>query len=74
MSSFNEMFRKYTVKYNDKVKRFCEPLDRAYGINFFIHYTVTHQGLSNGLCNRADWMEYFMGEQIFLDCPYMRHP
>lgn len=74
MSSFNELFYKYTLHYHDQIKKFCEPLQRAYGINHFIHYKVTDKGLSNGFSNHANWMEYFIGEQIYLHCPYMRHP
>lgn len=74
MTSFNELFYKYTLHYNDRIKKFCEPLQRAYGINHFIHYKVTDSGLSNGFSNHANWMEYFIGEQIYLHCPYMRHP
>lgn len=74
MNDFELMVNKYTVKYNNKIKRFCKPLLQHFNINYFWYYQIKDNGQYHCFGSHAPWMEHYYAEKLYLRNPYLRHP
>lgn len=68
------MINKYTLQFNHKVNKFCNPILNNFGVNHFWCYKVTNDGHYTCLGSNLPWMEYYFGEKLYLPNPYLRNP
>lgn len=74
MSSFREILRKVSCRFNDEIQKACNPLFEALNLNQFLYYKIKSNGSFTFLGNYADWYEYFESEQFHINYPYFRDP
>ena len=55
-----------TVKYNDKIKKWCSLLFDAFNLNHFWHTKVDKKGHFSYLGSHTPWCDYFAAEKLYL--------
>lgn len=74
MVTINEMVQNLSVKYSNKTKKICEPIERYFGIN---HFSVT-KVMSNGQCfslgSHVGLQEFYYLEKKFIWNPFHIDP
>ncbi len=73
MSDLNSLIRRYTIRYDQKLKKICTPL-KAVGMTTFAYYTIRADGSFIIMSNYPKQLEFFYGEKLYESCPYLRHP
>lgn len=63
-----------TLRFNNKLKRFCKPLEEHFFVNHFWWYAISHEGHYSCLGTNAEWTEYYFSEKFYLNNPYLRSP
>lgn len=74
MLSWEDIIQKYIVKYSNLIGKVTKPLQHHFGIGYFTYHRIDYAGNYTVLVNRPDWAEHYVGKQIFLNDPYLRHP
>lgn len=74
MDNFQRMVAIYSEKQEAKLKKFCQPLQDSFGINYFWYYKITNDGRYICFGSHVAWMEYYYSEKLYLLNPYLRHP
>ncbi|MBX7066767.1 MAG: helix-turn-helix transcriptional regulator [Parachlamydiales bacterium] len=73
MSPFQDMTRAVTVRYNDKVKKFCSPLFDYFNLNQFYYVKITNDGCLYSVDSHPMFAEYWAAEYCDKYSLY-RHP
>ncbi len=75
MTFFDEMLKRTSFLYLDKIKKYSAPLSTYFSINHFSYVKITNSGHISVLSNRLDWTEYYFGEKFYIVQPHFRrHP
>lgn len=74
MLNWKDFFQYYIVKNSNRIKKTTRPLRDHFGINSFFYHRIDHMGKFAFLCDRPDWLEYCISEQLFTNDPWFRHP
>ncbi len=75
MNAFATLLQSVTSSSSyDKMLKFVRPLKDYFGINHFWYYRITYSGHYSYLGTHAAWDEYCFTENLFSQCPYLRHP
>lgn len=73
MSLYQDMTRAVTVRYNDKVKKFCSPLFDYFNLNQFYYVKITNDGCLYSVDSHPMFAEYWAAEYCDKYALY-RHP
>lgn len=73
MSSYVEMIRAVSGKYNDKVKRLTSELFSHFNLNSFWYNKISDRGTIAALASHMHWTEYFGWEKMYAKYPFLRH-
>lgn len=74
MNELDELIRKFTIRYDQLIKKLCSPLKTHLGIASFTHYTIEADGRFCILSNYSEQLEFFFHEKLYLNQPYLNHP
>lgn len=74
MCSYLDLVRLTTARFHDQLKSVCAPLFEAFGLNHFWYYKISENGGFYFLDSNISWCEYYGGEKLYLQHPYLRHP
>jgi DNA-binding CsgD family transcriptional regulator len=75
MNPFHEMLRKVTSSpCHDKVRRFVDPLEQAFGINHFWYYKISHSGNYTYFGTHAKWSEFCFDKAMLKHFSCLRDP
>lgn len=74
VSSLNELIRRYTINCDRRIKRICSPLQTLAGITTFSYFSIDHDGRFVIMSNYPEQLDFFYGNKLYLDCPYLTHP
>ncbi len=74
MSSYEEITRAVSCKFNDQIKKACEPIFEYFNLNYFCYFRLTRSGQFSYFSNNISWNEYFGDKKFHLLNPYHRHP
>jgi DNA-binding CsgD family transcriptional regulator len=72
--NFTDLIRRYTIRYEKKIKRICAPLKECLYIPTFAYYTVESDGRFAIFSNNPGQLDFFYSEKLYLSCPYLTHP
>lgn len=73
-SNLNDLINRYTIRYSDKLKKICEPLDTYLRMPKFAYYSIENDGRFGVVCNYPEGHEDFFGQKLYMNCPYLTHP
>lgn len=73
MSDFYEMIR-HTRDYNDRLKKFCDPLFRNFGFNCLFYHYISKDGYGTSFSTHIQSFEYYFYQHLYRFNPYARHP
>jgi DNA-binding CsgD family transcriptional regulator len=74
MLSWEEIVQNYIIRYSDKIRKATLSLHAHFGIDYFTYHRIDNHGKYTVLVDRPEWAEHYVGEQIYLNDPYLRHP
>lgn len=74
MLGWEEIVQNHIIKHSDQIKKLTRPLRDHFGIGYFTYHRIDLEGKYTVLLDRPDWAEHYVGEKIFLNDPYLRHP
>lgn len=74
MLGWKEIVQDYIVKHSNRIKETTRPLLDHFGIGYFTYHRIDNQGNYTVLVDRPEWAEHYVGEKIYLNDPYLRHP
>lgn len=72
--ALEDFVARYFERNHYAIKKICEPLQLAFGINSFTYNSISHDGKIFGLNNRPDWSLYHAAHDLFLTDPFWHHP
>lgn len=71
---FNDMFRRYSFNYNNKLLKLLQPWQDNLAITHFCTYQLTTSGHYNFFGSHLPFTEYFYSEKLYQNCPFLLHP
>ncbi len=74
MSSYADIVKGVTVRYSDKIEKYCDGLFKLFNLNHFWYYKLTNDGYIRYIGTQPEWGEVFAGEKLYLIYPNHRHP
>ncbi len=74
MSSFKDLTRSVSYKYNDKINKYCSSLFNYFNLFQFFYYEIKNDGRFSTFHSSQSWSEYYDANQFYLIDPYYRHP
>ena len=74
MLSWQEIVDNYIVKYSNQIRKTTQSLRDCFGITYFTYHRIDTNGNYTVLVDRPDWAERYVGDKIYLNDPYLRHP
>ncbi len=74
MTTFNELLKRTSIQFYEKIKKSCTPLYDYFSISHFSYVKITSSGHFTCLTSRPDWIEHYFGENFQLIQPHFRHP
>jgi len=74
MTSYSDLTRAVTCKFNDQIKRSCRPLFEYFNLNYFCFVSINCSGGYSYFANNIDWSEYYGSNEFHLSNPFQRHP
>lgn len=74
MFTWEDIIQKYICAYSNKIKKTTKPLKDRFGITYFTYHRIDVSGKYTVLVDRPDWAEHYVGEKIYINDPYLRHP
>ena len=74
MSELCDMFQKFNVKHDRKIKQICEPLMQYLNIPAFTYYFIEGDGNFGYLSNQTAFNDYYFSNGYYLHNPYFAHP
>lgn len=69
-----DLVKRYTIKYDRKIKRICSPLEDKLDIPFFSHYQIDRDGQFFIISNYPDQLEYYYSQKLYLTNPFFIDP
>lgn len=74
MSDFMQLFKRYSVKEDRRIKRICAPLVDCLNIPIFTYSFMDADGRFGYLTNTLEFSEYYFSQKLYLHNPYFAHP
>jgi DNA-binding CsgD family transcriptional regulator len=74
MLIWEDLHRKYFVKFSDRILAVTRPLKDHFGISFFGYHRIDMDGRYTVLTNRPDWVEDYIAKQLYHNDPFLQHP
>lgn len=74
MLGWQEIVQQYIIKHADRIRKATRPLREHFGVGYFTYHRIDETGKYTVLVDRPDWAEHYVGEKIYLNDPYLRHP
>lgn len=74
MLGWKEIVQDYIIKHSNCIKKTTQPLLDHFGIGYFTYHRIDNEGRYTVLVDRPEWAEHYVGEKIYLNDPYLRHP
>ncbi|MBA3603272.1 MAG: response regulator transcription factor [Parachlamydiaceae bacterium] len=75
MTSSDEMLKRTSFLYHEKIKKSSAPLSTYFSITHFSYVKITNSSRISILSNRPEWLEHYLGEKFYLVQPHFRrHP
>ncbi|MFZ4099031.1 MAG: LuxR C-terminal-related transcriptional regulator, partial [Chlamydiia bacterium] len=74
MPSWDEIVERYIVRHSDPIRKATAPIRQHLGVDYFTYHRIQADGRYIVLVDRPDWAERYVGDQIYLHDPYLRHP
>jgi hypothetical protein len=74
MSDVSLIFRKYSIKYERKLKKICAPLVDSLQTPIFTYCFVEDDGRFGYISNALEFNDFYFSNRIFLQNPYLSHP
>lgn len=71
MSDFNEMIERFSAKSTKKINRLCEPLFKSFGVNYFVHQSITEDGQFCAIGTHPDLMFHYIEEEMYKYNPFI---
>jgi len=72
--SINALIDKYCIKKDRTLKKICAPLNEKLGIHTFSYFWIDCEGRFGILANYPELCEFYFGEKMYLNNPYLIHP
>ncbi|HVX01155.1 MAG TPA: helix-turn-helix transcriptional regulator [Candidatus Babeliaceae bacterium] len=73
MSDLTEMVKRYTIKYDRKIKSICAPLE-DFGISYFYYFKIEENGNFFNISNHPETCHFYFEKQLYQEDPYFSHP
>ncbi len=74
MTDLFQVIKRYTNKYDRKIKSICSPLVNCLNIPVFTYYFTEADGRFGYLTNMPEFNEYYFSQKLYLSNPYFSHP
>lgn len=71
---FDVMHRKYTCRYNDKLRKLIAPWQKNLFVSHFCYYKITDEGNYTSISSNVAFAEFFFDQKLHFQCPYLVHP
>lgn len=71
MSPFEEMTEKYSIKYNNKLRKVCAPLFDTFSINYFYYQFHSSDGKYGGIASNVDFVHEFCASKMQFNMPFI---
>lgn len=72
MLSFSEFNNRFSAKFNKKLKKLCDPLFTAFGMNSFYYQAIKSDGNFLSICTDVELMDhYFVGTTLYRTNPFI---
>ena len=72
--NLNDLIKRYTIKYDRKIKNICDPLKNHLQIPHFYYYSIEEDGHFGIIGNYPEQLEFYYHENFYLNEPYLIHP
>lgn len=73
MSDLAEMIKRYSIKYDQKIKNICAPL-KTLGISGFYYFKTEANGGYFNITNQAESACFFYEKKLYIEEAYSSHP
>lgn len=74
MSSYEEMTKSLSHRFNDQINKSCQKLFNDYGLIQFYYCKITNDGFLVNIDSDAAWAEYICDTKLYRSYPYFCHP
>jgi DNA-binding CsgD family transcriptional regulator len=74
MSDLVQLFKRYSLQNDRKVKKICAPLVDCLGIPVFTYSFLEADGSFGLISNALEFNDYYFSQKLYLHNPYFSHP
>ncbi len=72
MLDWQGIVQNYIIKYSNRIKAATQPLKDHFGIGYFTYHRIDDEGKYSVLVDNPIWAEHYVGNQMYLNDPYLR--
>jgi DNA-binding CsgD family transcriptional regulator len=74
MNDLSEIIKRYTIKYDKKIKETTDLLDKNFNICYYTYFKIENDGSFVTLSNNPEQLDFYYAEKAYLYNPYLVDP
>ncbi len=72
--NLNDLIRNYTIKYDWKIKKICQPLKNLLGVSVFAYSIIEEDGRFSMISNYPEQLDFYYQNNLFHQDNFLVHP